>query len=558
MKWFKGEILSFLGIAFASIVICFDLFTHAGIPATMDGIIHITVIEQFYRVLQSGEFPVTWLDKFANYGQPVPLYAQQLPAYIGALLTSLTQNPVITFNLLIFLAIFLSASFFYVFLRFYFNPLISFVAVIIFSLAPYRIIDVYIRGDLPELLSQVLLPLILIGLYLLIQKKQPKGFYLILISAALLALCHPMMLLIYSFFIIPYVVFLILSLKEEKSVKVKVTSLTILAFIVGIGIASYYLIPLKIETKYLYFGRGNPFDSNLFFSWSNIFLERWQSHIDNGILTRVQIVQVGLPEILIVIFGLLLVIKQIFWDKKRKLSLLIFCVFCALLTLFFMLPYSLSIYEHTLLQNIQFPWRMLAIFIFIPPILLAIFLKNIKNKVIYLPIILFVVIIFLVIRVPQLYGKDYIDHPQGTYDFTAVNLNSVMMNTIWTGKTESYPVEKTKASIIGGKGEIISSVVRNSSRTYSLVAQTPLQMVDYTFYFPGWDVKVDNRDVPIQYQDPHYRGVITYNVPAGNHTVVLAYKPTKVRILANMLTFLFLGISIVLILLRKKLRKVIA
>lgn len=551
MRLFRTDLIALACLAVLAIAICFDLFLHKGPPATMDGLIHITTIEQFSRAIKAGEFPVSWLDKFANYGQPVPLYAHQLPAYIGAGLTFITQDPVLSFNLLMFTSVLLSSWLFYLFLRLYFPPCPSFVASLIFSLSPYRVLDIYIRGDLPELMSQIFLPLTLIGIYLGIIKRQLKGFYLMLFSFALLSLTHPLMLIVYSFFIIPYTGFLFLTTKIDSSEKFKLLLLSCFAALIGVGIASYYLLPLDAEIKYFYIERTKQVDSSAYLSWQNYFLERWQTHLDNGTFTRVQILQIGLPEMLIILVGITFAAKEIILNKKG-ITLMSFCIFIFLFVAIFTLPICSFIYQHTFLKNIQYPWRMFALLQFIPPIIIASLAQKTQN--IYL--LISVALIILIIRSPQLYGRRYTNYPRNYYDFTTVNLYSILFNPVWTGKAESYPVVNNKSSIISGKGNIIKSKIANSSRQYTVSAITGLRMVDYTFYFPGWTVSIDGHLVPIQYQDPAYRGIITYQVPSGIHNVNVTYQDTKIRQVGKILSATFLLVAFIFLLYRKKLEKI--
>jgi hypothetical protein len=177
---------------------------------------------------------------------------------------------------------------------------------------------------------------------------------------------------------------------------------------------------------------------------------------------------------------------------------------------------------------------MLSAFIFIPPILLSIFLTKLNNKLVTIACI--VLISFFAF--PQLYGKNYTVYSKDFYNFTPLNLDAVVMQTIWSGDSTTYPIAKEKSAIFEGKGKILSQQVSNSKRVYSIIATTPLKMVDRTFYFPGWKVLVDGVNVPIEYQDPNYRGVITYAVPSGNHTVSVVYTDTKARLLGKLLTIL--------------------
>ena len=95
----------------------------------------------------------------------------------------------------------------------------------------------------------------------------------------------------------------------------------------------------------------------------------------------------------------------------------------------------------------------------------------------------------------------------------------------------------------------------NSWREYIVNAATEIRLADYTFYFPGWKVFVDNTEVPIEFQDMNYRGVITYKVPQGKHSVLVKFTDTKVRFLANMISVISIGVLGLLIIFRKKLSR---
>jgi len=115
-------------------------------------------------------------------------------------------------------------------------------------------------------------------------------------------------------------------------------------------------------------------------------------------------------------------------------------------------------------------------------------------------------------------------------------------------------VKKVKGEIIEGKGRIEKRLERNSWRTYEVIAQSPeIRLVDNTFYFPGWKVYVDKKETPIEFQDMNYRGVITYRVPEGRHTVEVKFTNTKIRLLANSISIFSIGVFGLLVLFRKRL-----
>lgn len=543
----KTEWLYYLLIFLISFILVFDLFFNIGHSAHMDGRAHITTIAQFYRAIQSGDLKPTWADWFGNYGMPVPLVAHQLVSYLGAWITFITNNVITSWKIVAFIAALLSNLLFYKFLRIHFGQLSSFVAVFIYNVAPYRILNLFVREALPEFFASVFFPMVLIALHYLIKEKKPGAVFLLIISITGLSLSHPMMLVVSSFIIFPYLLYL---LKSEKK-RLKQLFIVGASSIWGLMIASYYILPLNFEIKYFYYGLlKNHLTEGQTLHLRNFIDPNWYYYFERDILNRGHFVTPGLFEVIITILGLGYILKRFLIDKNKKVDVFMIAVFVGLISLFLTTDYSLVFYKNiNILSNIQFPWRMLSLFIFIPPIIIAYFLNKLSRQKLYLAGILLVVF-FGVFRFPQLYSKNNTDHPLGRYMFTVVNLHSTNMNTIWTGVTDDYPVKKEKPEIISGEGKIISKKVSNSWRKYIVKAETPIRMVDYTFYFPGWRVWVDGKEVDIQFQDPAFRGVITYNVDKGKHEVYLKFTNTKIRVLGNIISLFsltgYLGFVILL------------
>ena len=103
------------------------------------------------------------------------------------------------------------------------------------------------------------------------------------------------------------------------------------------------------------------------------------------------------------------------------------------------------------------------------------------------------------------------------------------MAPVWAGESADYPVHREKVAILEGDGVISDVHIGNSERTYTLDAKSNVRMIDYTFFFPGWKVYVNGVEVPPEYQDPSYRGVMTLRLSAGTHHVVIRFIPTRIR-----------------------------
>ncbi len=529
-----------------SLLFVLDLFVNRGQSATFDGPTHLTNIAMFFKSMKSGEWHVTWTDGFANYGMPIGLIAQQTTSYLGALVNFFSNNIVFSYNVVAFIGVFLSTVFFYWFLRLYFKPMGAFVGAVFFHLAPYRIINLYIRGALPEFFASVFLPLLLIGIYFLFNKKQLPGFLLVVISVAFLILTHPMMLIIYAFIFVPYFFY---NLFEKKQMFVSIFLFSV-AFFLGIGLTGYYSIPLLREVKYFYYGlSNNHFAQNQFMTLANFFDPRWFYFYKGDILTRGHFIQSGMIETIILLIGTGVVLYAFLTKKKKEISLMALFVLIAFILVFLMSKFAVPLYgKNNILSNIQHQWRLFSAFIFIPPIILAHIVDRLNSRMLMYGLI----VLICVLRFPQLYGKNYTVYPESRYYFNPENLHGNIMNTIWTGPTQDYPIKTEKPEIIEGKGVIASRFVQNSLRKYKVNAETDIRIADYTFFFPGWRAYVDGKETEIQFQDPAYRGIITYNVPKGEHNIIVKFTDTKIRFVGKIISIISLAVLLVVIMISRK------
>ncbi|HHH40606.1 MAG TPA: hypothetical protein ENK56_01215 [Chloroflexi bacterium] len=78
-----------------------------------------------------------------------------------------------------------------------------------------------------------------------------------------------------------------------------------------------------------------------------------------------------------------------------------------------------------------------------------------------------------------------------------------------------------------------------------LVVESPVPFTAryLAFYFPGWRVTVDGEPVPIEPTDP--TGLIAFPVPAGRHTLEIAFGPTPLRRAVAYVSLLSLALLIV-------------
>lgn len=500
----------------------------------------MTTMAQFATALQDREFPVTWANNFANYGLPLPIFAHQLPAYLGAFLILAGFSVVGAYNFLMFLAVFLSSLAFYYFLRQHTNSRQALLLTLLMNFFPYRIHNIYVRGALPELLASVFLPLILLSIHYFNIKKRKFALITLLFSIFFLAIAHPMMLFI---FVLPAAIYFFLTI-NKKDIK-KQLLWTTSAVILSLSMASFYLLPLLTEVKYFYQGsnqaRINPAN---FFTLNN-FLSNYWPYFYAHPGPRGNFLQFGLLEFIVVLFSVLVIFVELLHNKFKNLKTYFLKnkfalgqLFLIILTIFLLTKYSQIIYEKIPgFANLQYPWRFLVLLQFSIPFLFLFIFKKIKilNNF-YLQIL--IVTLLLLMRVPQLYGKNYVKLPENKFYFNQANLHSQNFNTVWSANSLSYQKKSIQAALIEGDGELSIIEVKNASRHYKLIAKTPVRLLDYTFYFPVWQVLANGQAVDIEFQDSDYRGLITYRLPEGEYDLNLDYRPSIIRKIANTFSLL--------------------
>lgn len=526
-KLFKKELLSIIVILIVSFALVADLLFHQGNNLTYDGRIHTATMAQFWQAISEGELPVRWSNNFANFGLPLPIFAHQIPAYLGAIFIGLGFSAVRAYSLVMLLAVLLGNIFLYWYLRKYFRRELSLLGIIFYSFFAYKILNIYTRGALPEVFASSFVPLILLGIDYLFELRYAIGLGLFVLGLSSLALTHPMLLFIFLCLVSVYVIFKFSQSRQKKA---------LIYILLGVGLAllisACYLLPLMMELRYLYQGTAkNIIDGSNFLGLEN-FIENGWYYFYSHPGPRGHFLTFGKIEISALVFGFLVALHN--WRKLSKgnsknLKILSFWLLSSFGAIVLTLPISAKLYTLPGFRDLQFPWRFINILQISVVLVLLFALKMTpwlnKNK-----FLLVFIAIILVLRVPELYGKNYTIIDDSYFNFTKTNLHSQSLNTVWSDNSENYPTKTKQAEIIDGNGELKVTKLKNSSRDYALSSQTKLRVLDNTFYFPGWRVWVDGTETPIEFQDPNFRGLITYEVPAGKHQVVLKYTNTKIRI----------------------------
>lgn len=525
-KYFPFFILFIL-----SILPILDLI-HPGFPVTHDGQDHIARIANFYKNLQEGIVIPRWASNLNwGYGHPILMFLYPLPSYSASLFHFFGFSFIDSTKLVFGFFYVLSGVNMYLWLQSFVKKEEALVGSLLYQYVPYRFVDLYVRGAIGEHVAFVFLPLICYFFQRLQKKFTPGNISGAGFACAGLFLSHNAMTLIFFPIIFLYGVYLVIQSKEKRKLSIAYSFTVFL----GIGLSAFFLIPAFFEGKYTlrdivtsneYASRFVPFQTFFYGPWS---------YGGTGLFT----VQLGIIQWIAVVTSALFVFM--FPKKIKPFKQIVFgSLFLLIVSLFLMTSSSLFIWQHiTILQKFQFPWRLLSLVVFVTSVcgVASIAVISKKYKTICVILICFGL---LLINKNYMHANNYQQKPESFF-------TSIYNGTTDTG--ESAPIwsvrfmeHRPKAPLesIDGASSIKQKKRTSNIHTYTITVQKRTRFVENTLYFPGWEVLVDGAKIQPEFQDPRYRGLMTFFVEKGSHTVLVQFKETKLRYFADLITLLTL------------------
>jgi hypothetical protein len=121
------------------------------------------------------------------------------------------------------------------------------------------------------------------------------------------------------------------------------------------------------------------------------------------------------------------------------------------------------------------------------------------------------------------------------------------VNTIWMAEEPTSFPEK-QIEILSGEANIVDSYRKSTTHKYLIEAKSESTILDRTYFFPGWKVYVNGNDVPIQFQDPAYAGMITFKIPRGVHNIEVKFVQSKLQVLGNYISLFTIILNLVILL----------
>lgn len=502
-------------------------FFRSGYFPTHDGEWAVVRLGAMHRALMAGHFPVRWAGNL-NYafGYPLFLFTYPLPYYLGEVFYLLGFGLVGAVKTLFVLSVIFSGLAMFLLGKELFGSMGGLIAAIFYLYAPFRLVDLYVRGSLGESLAFIFFPL----LFWILLKISRGGDYWLAIGAvsfAGLLLTHNVSALLFTPFLIAFAVLLIFKTSKEKRIPLVRQMLSV--FILGLGLSAFFLIPALAEKGNIILSQVPLADiKKHFVKISQLIIPGW-GYGSPGSEDAFSF-QLGWVHLI----GLLLALG--FWlqeKKKKSFPSLVFAFssFSLVVLVFLMLPVSFLFWEKMpLFSEIDFPWRALGLATFFLAVSLGYLAINRYSRYFAVGLAILVILVNLGCAKPSGF-IDYDDAYYLTNEATTTSMDELM--PIWV-KEKPLERPKEKVEILSGEGGIENLAFNAKKVSFAVEAETELEVQINTIYFPGWRVKTNGKETPLQYQNE--KGAMRFTVEPGKHQALAEFGETPLRFLADMIS----------------------
>lgn len=519
-------------LIFPLLILTFSIFASQKLLNPMfytshDGPEHVIRMEEFSLAFSDGQIPVR-LAKRINHGLGYPFFNFDYPLvyYSSEFFHRFEPSFVDVFKTLMIASVIIGGLSVYYFCLNFFGPVSSFGASLLYIFAPYRLLDMYVRGDVAESIGLALIPLCLCMIEIFIKKG--KILPLVLSFSALI-LSHNISALL-GFLL--YSAYFLFRTNFNKKLLLRFSVPVFLSLL----ICSFFLIPALFEAKYTRLSELSFDYKNFFPQISEIFYSKWGfGQFVQGKFEGKMSPQIGIIHSLL--FGASLLASLWLIVKKRtKQKDKIFCFFICVsfISFFLALPVSKPLWDSFLiLRFVQIPWRFVGYIILGISICSAYLFDKIKmNK-----LLIFALLLSLLyasrnqIRINQyvLFSDPF--KISQVYEASTTSKDEHM--PIWAPRVFENP--NPNGDIIKGIGEVKRAVWKSNYHEFELKMNTDGSFRDNTSYYPGWTARLDGKKIEINYKEDTF-GRLLISVPKGSHKAEFFFGETKIRLLSDFLS----------------------
>lgn len=498
------------------------------------------------------QIPCRWVPDM-GYGNGYPLfnYYNVLPYYIGAM-ASFILGFIGSAKLLFLISLILATFSMYLFVKEWLGMYPALLASVLYTFAPYRALDIFVRGAISESFAIAILPLIFyFGLKLTRENKLNNRLGLSLSLAAFLTSHNVMALL---FLPVIGLIFIIWYYKQDLYLVRSV----FLSLLLGFGLSAFFMIPAFLERNLVQIENLVKADFNFrahFVTLYQLFLDRsWGYGASSGIGDTISF-QIGWPHVIIAgFFPLILLFLKKKNTKTIVLSIVVFLIF--VLSIFMTHNKSAFIWEEIgILRFAQFPWRFLSLSIFTSSLLGGLLVYSLRDsfaKIVTVILIVITVYLNWAYFKPNIFFLNLSDQEKLSGQLWQEQQRASIFDYLPVGAIEPKEQASNKPMIESGNSEVLYFKKKSNSweGKFNVKSEALIELPIYDF--PNWKVYEGAKE--IEHMRSAYLGRIVFKLKPGQHSLKGKLTDTEVRVVSNWITILS-GILIVYIFYHGKYRK---
>jgi hypothetical protein len=274
--------------------------------------------------------------------------------------------------------------------------------------------------------------------------------------------------------------------------------------------------------------------------------------------------QLGAVPLILAMVGTVAAFRR----PSRERALILAFAAALLLLLFLMLPISAPLWELLpILSLVQFPWRLLALTAVTMAVLSGLAIQSPGTDKLNAQVLILALVAILgsfAYTLPQYTPTpEYAEEPRLSIEFE-LNYTDMRGMTAWTKEMpETSPLVEQylsgtnliTAEALGPGADLEMIRAGGASDKVSVRSPEGTALRFYTYYFPGWRVYIDGERLPDEaLRAETVYGLITVDVPPGEHQVLLRWGDTPLRLAGKLLTLACLVLAIGLVVVPSVLR----
>ena len=544
---------------------------------------------EFDQAISDGAWWPRWgPDHALGFGYPTWVLYAPLSYYVAELFHLLGAGFTTAIKLTWALATFVAAGSMYALVRRWWGHSAGLIAGLLYAYAPYHLLNMYVRASLAEYVALSLLPLVLLAFWDLIERGGLRRVALAALAYAALLLTHSVTGLVFTPLLCAFVIFALFQVARRKSQVAGRTgqgarirqhasrftfhvlrfSLILGTLLLALGLSSIFLLPLLLERQYIVQEQWvrATYQYQQHFVYPHQFLSPFwgYGYAVEGPNDGMSF-QLGLLPIVLAMAGTIAALRR----AARQRGVALFFAATTAIVLWLMTASSQAVWRLLpLAALIQFPWRLLSL----TALTLAILagsaagihgsrITHHASRGILHPasciLALLIVSASSPYIQPQLTAVTPRDEsPLAVIDFE-LEFTDMRGMTAWASRLpqpEDAPLVEqylageplTKAHIVAEEGDVKTLRHGGASEELLVTSAGGVRVQVYTYWFPGWEVRLDSERVESWPEGPN--GLITFDVPAGEHRVALRMtENTPPRRIGGLLSGLSLAVVLALL-----------